>query len=293
ISGKGRYAGLSRATANFESLLQTDAAINFGNSGGPLVNVAGEVVGINTAIARAQNIGFAVPVNMAKRLMPQLRKGKVVRGFLGVSIESIDRKLQEAYDLKAPEGALVNSVEPGKPGEKAGLKHEDIITRVDDVPVKTNRDLIDYVAGKAPGTKITIAYLRGGREKTTVATLEERPDSGEKPVREEEDSKAGKQKMLGLELDELTPQARRAYGIDREIQKGVLITHVRPVSPAGDANLQEGDVILEVNGTPVGSVEELQAQIRKAPKDKYVRFYIQRGGGRGQSLKFLAAVKPE
>jgi serine protease Do len=293
ISGKGRYAGLSRATANFESLLQTDAAINFGNSGGPLVNVAGEVVGINTAIARAQNIGFAVPVNMAKRLLPQLRKGKVVRGFLGVGIESIDKKWQETYDLKAPEGALVTSVEAGKPAEKAGLKREDIITNVDDVAVKNNRDLIDYVSGKGPGTKVTIAYLRDGREKTAVATLEERVEAGEKPTKEEEDSSAGKQKMLGLELDELTSQARRAYGLDRELQKGVIITHVKPVSPAGDANLQEGDVILEVNGTAVGSVEELQAQIRKAPKGKYVRFYVQRGGGHGQALKFLAAVKPE
>ena len=292
ISGKGRFAGLSRATANFESLLQTDAAINFGNSGGPLVNVAGEVVGINTAIARAQNIGFAVPVNMAKRLMPQLRKGKVVRGFLGVGIESIDKKWQEAYDLKDPEGALVTSVEPGKPAEKAGLKR-DIITKVDDVAVKSNRDLIDYVAGKGPGTKVTIAFLRDGKEKTAVATLEERVEAGEKPAKDEEDSKAGKQKMLGLEVDELTPQARRASASIVSIQKGVLVTHVKPVSPAGDANLQEGDVILEVNGTAVGSVDELQAQIRKAPKGKYVRLYVQRGSGRGQALKFLAAVKPE
>jgi len=147
ISGKGRYAGLSRATANFESLLQTDAAINFGNSGGPLVNVAGEVVGINTAMARAQNIGFAVPVNMAKRLMPQLRQGKVVRGFLGVDIESINKKWQEAFELKAPEGALVRSVVAGKPADKAGLRHDDIITKVDDVAVKNNRDLVEYVSG--------------------------------------------------------------------------------------------------------------------------------------------------
>jgi len=293
ISGKGRYAGLSRATANFESLLQTDAAINFGNSGGPLVNVAGEVVGINTAMARAQNIGFAVPVNMAKRLMPQLRKGKVVRGFLGVDIESINKKWQEAFELKASEGALVRSVVSGKPADKAGLRHDDIITKVDDVAVKNNRDLVDYVSGKAPGAKITIAYLRDGKEKTTMATLEERMETGDKPAREEEDSKAGKQKMLGLDLDDLTPQARRAYGLDREIQKGVLVTHVKPVSPAGDANLQEGDVILEVNGAAVGSVDELQAQIRKAPKSKYVRFYVQRGGAHGAAQRFLAAVKPE
>ena len=159
ISGKGRYAGLSRATSAFENLIQTDAAINFGNSGGPLVNVSGEVVGINTAISRfAQNIGFAVPVNVAKRLLPQLKKGKVVRGFLGVEhrVRS-NKKWQEAYDLKAPEGALVQSVEKGKPADKAGLKHGDVITRVDDVAVKNNRDLIDYVSSKAPGAKISIA----------------------------------------------------------------------------------------------------------------------------------------
>jgi len=294
ISGKGRYAGLSRATQSFESLLQTDAAINFGNSGGPLVNVAGEVVGINTAISsRAQNIGFAVPVNVARRLLPQLKKGKVVRGFLGVGIESINKKSQDAFDLKAPEGALVTTVEAGKPADKAGLKHDDIITKVDDVAVKTNRDLIDYVSGKGPGSKITIAFLRDGKEKTAGATLEERLESGEKPAKEEEDSKGGRQKMLGLDLDDLTPQARRTYGLDREIQKGVVITHVKPVSPAGDANLAEGDVILEVNGVAVGSVEELQAQIRKAPQGKYVRLYVQRGGVHGAAQRFLAFVKPE
>jgi serine protease Do len=295
ISGKGRYAGLSQATSSFESLLQTDAAINFGNSGGPLVNVAGEVVGINTAISRlAQNIGFAVPVNMAKRLLPQLKKGKVVRGLLGVRIESINKKWQETYDLKAPEGALVTSVEAGKPAERAGLKREDIITKVDDVVVKTNRDLIDYVSSKGPGTKVTISFLRDGKEKTAVATLEERQETAEQATKGDDDSKAGnKQKMLGLELDDLTPQARRAYGIDREVQKGVVITHVKPVSPAGDANLAEGDVILEVNGTAVSSVEELQAQMKKAPKGKYIRLYVQRGGGRGPAQKFLAAVKPE
>ena len=231
---------------------------------------------------------------MAKRLMPQLQKGKVVRGFLGVNIESIDKKWQETYDLKAPEGALVTSVEAGKPAEKAGLKREDIITKVDDVAVKNNRDLIDYVSGKGPGTKVTIAYLRDGREKTVVATLEERVEAGEKPAKEEDDSKAGnKQKMLGLELDDLTPQARRAYGLDREIQKGVLITHVKPVSPAGDANLPEGrrHPRGERHGRGIGG-GAAGADPKKAPKGKYVRFYVQRGGGRGQALKFLAAVKP-
>lgn len=296
ISGKGRYAGLSRATSAFESLLQTDAAINFGNSGGPLVNVSGEVVGINTAISRiGQNIGFAVPVNVAKRLLPQLKKGKVVRGFLGVQVESVNKKWQETYNLKAPEGAFVQSVEKGKPAEKAGLKHDDIITRVDDVAVKSNRDLIDYVSSKAPGTKITLTFLRDGKEQTAVATLETRPEDGEKPaVADEEDGRASsRQKLLGLEIDDLTARTRRSYGIGSEPAKGVVITHVKAVSPAADANLLEGDVILEVNGAPVSSVDELQAAIKKAPKGKYIRFYVQRQAARGQTSKFSTAVKPE
>jgi serine protease Do len=293
VSGKGRWAGLSQATSSFESLIQTDAAINFGNSGGPLLNTAGEVVGINTAISRfAQNIGFAVPVNVARRLLPQLKTGKVVRGYLGITIATVDRKLQEAYGLKAAEGAVVQSVEPGKPGDKAGLKHEDIIVRVDDTPVKTNRDLIDYVSSKSPGTKVNITFIREGKEKTTVATLATRSEPGEKPEVEETADKGGqKEKTLGLEIRDLSAELRRQYRIDRETQKGVVITHVKPVSPAADAGLGEGDVILEVNGVEVGSLPELQAQLKKAPKDRWLRFYVLRSIPRAQ--KFIAAVKPE
>ena len=292
VSGKGRWAGLSQATSSFESLIQTDAAINFGNSGGPLLNTAGEVVGINTAISRfAQNIGFAVPVNVARRLLPQLKTGKVVRGYLGITIATVDRKLQEAYGLKAAEGAVVQSVESGKPGDKAGLKHEDIIVRVDDTPVKTNRDLIDYVSSKTPGTKVNITFIREGKEKTTVATLATRSEPGEKPEVEETSDKGQKEKTLGLEIRDLSAELRRQYRIDRETQKGVVITHVKPVSPAADAGLGEGDVILEVNGVEVGSLPELQAQLKKAPKDRWVRFYVLRSIPRPQ--KFIAAVKPE
>ncbi len=292
VSGKGRYAGLSEATRSFESLIQTDAAINFGNSGGPLVNVAGEVVGINTAISRfAQNIGFSVPVNVAKRLLPQLRQGKVVRGFLGVTIRTVDSKLQDAYGLKAAEGAIVESVEAGKPADRAGLKHEDILVKVDDAPVKTNRDLIDYVSGKPPGAKVTITFLRDGKEKTTVATLGTRAEDGEKPETEESKAEGRKEKTLGLEIQSLTPDLRRQYRIDRETARGVLVTHVKQVSPAADAGLMEGDVILETNGVAVSSVEELQTQLKKAPKDRWVRFYVLRSIPRPQ--KFIAAVKPE
>jgi len=292
VSGKGRYAGLSEATRSFESLIQTDAAINFGNSGGPLLNTSGEVVGINTAISRfAQNIGFAVPVNIAKRLLPQLKTGKVVRGYLGISIQTVDKKLQEVYGLKAPEGAVVQSVEKDKPGDKAGLRHEDVIVRVDDLPVKTNRDLIDYVSSKAPGTKVTLTFLREGKERTAVATLATRSEPGTKPETEEAGDKGQKEKTLGLEIRDLGSELRQKYRIDRETARGVVITHVKPVSPSADAGLAEGDVILEANGVEVGSVADLQAQLKKAPKDRWVRFYVLRSLPRPQ--RFIAAVKPE
>ncbi|HQR67854.1 MAG TPA: PDZ domain-containing protein, partial [Thermoanaerobaculia bacterium] len=239
----------------------------------------------------AQNIGFAVPINVARRLLPQLKAGKVVRGYLGITIATVDKKLQEAYGLPAAEGAVVQSVEAGKPGDKAGLKHEDVVVKVDDTPVKTNRDLIDYVSSKTPGTKVTITFIRDGKEKTAVATLATRSEPGEKPEVEETADKGQKEKVLGLEIRDLSSDLRRQYRIDREAQKGVLITHVKPVSPAADAGLGEGDVILEVNGVEVGSASDLQAQLKKAPKDRWIRFYILRSLPRPQ--KFIAAVKAE
>lgn len=294
VSGKGRFANLSEASRSFESLIQTDAAINFGNSGGPLLNTAGEVVGINTAIASprfAQNIGFSVPVNMARRLIPQLKAGKVVRGYLGVTIKTVDRTMQEALELPKAEGAIVESVEKDRPGDKAGLKHSDVITRVDDLAVKNNRDLIDYISGKMPGSKVTITFLRDGKEKTAVATLATRGEDAGKQVAEEPVTKGQKEKVLGLELADLTPELRREFRVDREAARGVLVTHVKPVSPAADAGLIDGDVILEVNGVEVGSVADIQAQIRKAPQGKWVRLYVLRSVGGPQ--KFIAAVKPE
>ena len=296
ISGKSRYAGLSRATSAFENLIQTDAAINFGNSGGPLVNVNGEVIGINTAISRfAQNIGFAVPINTAKNLLPQLEKGKVIRGFLGVQITSVDRKIMEAFDLKSSNGALVQSVEKGKPGDRAGLRHGDVVVRVDEHDVKTNRDLIEYISGKTPGSKVTLTYVRDGKEHTSTTTLETRTDETEKTEtgeNDEEETNAEAKEKIGITVTDLTPGTRRSYRVDKDTQKGIVITHVKPVSTAADANLAEGDVILEVNGVEVGTVADFQAQMKKLGKAKYVRFYVLRSLG-GRPQRFIAAVRLE
>ena len=272
VSGKGRAPGLSNATRSFENLIQTDAAINFGNSGGPLVNVAGEVIGINTAISRfAQNIGFAVPINVARRLLPQLKEGKVVRGFLGISIGPVEADVQESLGLKSRDGALVQSVEKGMPADKAGIRHEDVIVRVDQTPVKNNRDLIDYVSAKRPGTKVTLTFIRGGKEKTTVATLETRREEGE--VTEEEPAADEHREKIGISVDDLTPALRSGYSIGKDIE-GVVLTHVKNVSAAADAGLREGDVIQEVNGKPVTTVEEFRAELKKAGDARFARFYV-------------------
>lgn len=288
ISGKGRRAGLSRATQSFEDLLQTDAAINFGNSGGPLVNTHGEVIGINTAISSVgQNIGFAVPINVAKRLLPQLKTGKVVRGFLGVQVAPIDHALEEALALKSEEGALVESVEKGSPGEKAGLKHGDVLVRADDVPVKTTRDLIDYISSTAPGTKVTVRFLRDGKERSAVATLETRAVKGEMTGPTPEEQGEAREK-LGMTIQDLDPALRSAYQIDGNV-KGVVITHIKPVSPAADASLAEGDVVLEVNGGAISSVSDFRTAVKKVGDARWLRLYVLRSTP--QSQEFIAAVR--
>lgn len=287
VSGKGRAPGLSNATRSFENLIQTDAAINFGNSGGPLVNVAGEVIGINTAISRfAQNIGFAVPINVAKRLLPQLKEGKVVRGFLGIQIGPIDADMQESLGLKSRDGALVQSVEKGMPADKAGIRHEDVIVRVDQTPVKSNRDLIDYVSGKRPGTKVTITYIRGGQEKTTVATLETRREEGE--AAEPEPAGDEHKEKIGITVEEISTALRRNYNIAKDVE-GVVLTHVKNVSAAADAGLREGDVVQEVNGKAVTTVEGFRAELKKAGDARFARFYVHRPGPR--PANFIAAVR--
>ncbi len=287
VSGKGRAPRLSEATRSFENLIQTDAAINFGNSGGPLVNAAGEVIGINTAISRfAQNIGFAVPINVARRLIPQLKEGKVVRGYLGVSIGPIDADLQAAMGLPSRDGALVQSVEKGMPADKAGLRHEDVIVRVDQTPVRNNRDLIDYVSSKRPGTKVTLTFLRGGKEMTAVATLGTRAEEGE--TAEPEPAEDEHREKIGITVEELTPASRRSYSIGSEIE-GVVLTHVKNVSAAADAGLREGDVIQEVNGRPVGTVVTFRAELKKAGDARFARFYVHRPGPR--PANFVVAVR--
>ena len=278
VSAKDR-SGLTAdaATRSFENYIQTDAAINFGNSGGPLLNVNGEVIGINTAIFRpAQNIGFAVPINTLKTILPQLReKGKVTRGFLGINIRNVDSDRAAAFGLKTQDGAFVESVEPGKPADKAGVKPGDTIVKVDAVPVKETRDLIGYVSGKAPGSKVQLTVIRDGKETTQTATLAERKDES---VEGEETGKLGAENggtpgKIGIQVQELTPQMRQMQRIKPEVE-GLLVVRVKEVSPAADANIQEGDIITQVNGQKIVSTDEFAKLVAKAKKGDYLKLYV-------------------
>ena len=174
VSAKGRALGIS--DVSFENFIQTDAAINFGNSGGPLVNLKGEVVGIATAINYgAENIGFAVPVSTLEQVLPQLeQKGKVSRGYLGIQIRNLDFEHAQAFGLQSTDGALVESVEKG-PAKEAGIDHGDVIVGVDEHQVAKTRDLIDFVAGKPPGTTVTLDVIRNGKHLKKQVKLSERP----------------------------------------------------------------------------------------------------------------------
>jgi serine protease Do len=277
VSAKDR-SGLTAdaATRSFESYIQTDAAINFGNSGGPLLNVNGEVIGINTAIYRpAQNIGFAVPINTLKTILPQLReKGKVVRGFLGINIQNVDTDRAAAFGLKSQDGAFVESVEPGKPADKAGVRPGDTIVRVDSVPVKDTRDLIGYVSGKAPGSSVKLTVVRDGKEQTLNAALAERRDESQDSEETEkmasDENSPGK---IGVTVQELTPQMRQAQRIRPEVN-GLVVVRVKEVSPAADAQILEGDVITEVNGQKVTTAEEFGRIVQKAKKGDYLKLYV-------------------
>ena len=291
VSAKGRVLGLSRDGTSFENFIQTDAAINLGNSGGPLVNIRGEVVAINTAInARGQNLGFAVPVNILRQILPQLREhGKVVRGFLGITVTNLDQDSAEAFGLDSRDGALVAEVAPGRAADKGGVRHGDIVVEIDGEPIEDTRQLIDTISAKPPGTEVELTVVRDGKRKKIDVELEARDeaggdtDGGAEPSREDDTAE-----RLGISVSELSAQIREIYGIDDETN-GVVITRVMPVSPAADQGLVRGDVILEANGEAIDSVDQLKDMVSDVDAGGYLRLYVQRPQAGGRS--FFAILK--
>jgi serine protease Do len=289
VSAKGRSIGIS--DTSFENFIQTDAAINFGNSGGPLINLQGQVVAIATAINYgAENIGFAVPVNTLKEVLPQLReKGKVSRGYLGIGIRNLDYNQAQAWGLANTDGALVQSVEPNTPAADAGVQHGDVILSVDGRKIKTTRDLISYVSAKGPNTAVSLEVFRDGKTLTKTVKLRERPGQNEQAQERKPEGRGGID-WLGIQYQDLTGNLRQGHGIPDDVQ-GVIVTTVAPTSPLYDQFVRPGTIISEVNGQPVKGVQDFERAIKSAKKGSYLRLYARQFDQRGNSQPFFAVVQ--
>lgn len=265
VSGKGRVIG----SGPYDDFIQTDASINPGNSGGPLINMQGEVIGVNTAIyPSGQGIGFAIPINMVKTVALQLEKnGVVTRGWLGIGIQEITPALEKSFDLKDKRGVLVGDVFSGSPAEKAGIERGDIILQFDGKEVTDSKDLPRIVASTPVGKDVTMLLLRNGKqiERTVkIGEMKEKIETAELPQR----------KPLGITVQELTPQIARGLGLKQE--SGVVVTQVEPGSSAADAGIRTGDIIKEVDRKPVKDVEDFSQKITQAKNQDTVLLLIQR-----------------
>ncbi len=292
------YIGRKLFDTSLDRYIQTDAAINFGNSGGPLINARGEVIGINAAISsRASNIGFAVPVNQARAVLPQLKeRGRVARGFIGVALKDVDADLQRSLGLTTTTGALVQDVTEGSPGERAGLRPYDLITATDGAPIATSDELIRRIAATAPGTAVTVDLIRDQRALKVIVKLAERParttegrDSG---VEVQPSAGPGRGRSpLRLSVRDLDDEDAARLGLPAGV-RGVLITRVEPIGAASDADLERGQVILEVNRKPVASVRQFQQLTGAVKTGDVLAVFVYLPGDEQRALRTLRIDAP-
>jgi serine protease Do len=272
ISAKGRIIG----AGPYDDFIQTDAAINPGNSGGPLFNMKGEVIGINTAIvARGQGIGFAIPINMAKDLLPQLKKGKVIRGWIGVMIQDVTPEIAKSFGLETPRGALVADVIPNGPADKAGIQRGDIIVKYNGTEVEDYHAFSKMVAATQPGTKVKIELIRDKQHKTVEVTIGTMPEEGEK-LSEREKPLGDKVKGWGIYVQNLTPEIARQFGWS-ESETGVVVTNIEEGSPAEESKLKPGDLIKEINRRKIQNVRDFKQAIDSAKKTESLLLLVKRG----------------
>jgi Do/DeqQ family serine protease len=267
ISAKKRSTGLSDGA--FEDFLQTDAAINHGNSGGALVNTLSLLIGINSQILSPSGgnigIGFAIPSNMARTVAEQLvRAGTVQRGMLGVGVQSLTPELAKALGLKDSRGVLINSVQPGSPAEKAGLRAGDVITALNGTPIDDPNALRNRIASTPPGTEVTLTVVRDGHEQQVQARLTSLSESKENAngVSPGKGSEGG-HPQLGISVAPLTPDLAKQLGLQAGAT-GVVVAEVDPAGPGAEAGIQPGDLILEVNRQPVRSPGDIKAALQKS-----------------------------
>jgi serine protease Do len=274
------YIGRKLFDSSLDQYIQTDAAINYGNSGGPLINARGEVIGINSAISwRASNIGFAVPINQARAVLPQLKTaGRVARGYIGVTLTDLDPDLSESLRLGASQGALVMEVEDGSPGDRAGLRPYDLILAVDEEDVRTNDALIQTIAAREPGSVARLRFLRDGQERTAHVKLSERPGA---------DAEAGAlttppapassrdngERTIGISVGDLTDLLSRRLRLPSGVD-GVVVSHVDPFGPAEEAGVLRGSVLMEINRQPVATPADYRRILASARPGDVLALYL-------------------
>jgi serine protease Do len=270
VSALGRSIG----AGPYDEFIQTDASINPGNSGGPLINIEGDVIGINTAIISGNTggnvgIGFAIPINIAKGILMDLKeKGTVTRGWLGVMIQKITPELAKSFGLSQSEGALVGDVIPDGPAAKGGVLRGDVITRFNGQEVKDMEDLPKIVAATRPNSVVDVEVIRDGSKKTLSVSIELLKDSQETVV--------AKADPLGLQVQDITKEL--AEGLQLESVEGVLVSDVTAGDAAGEAGIRRGDVISEMNRAPVKNIQDYQNLLASVQKGSSVLFLIKRGG---------------
>ena len=279
ISAKGRQTGISNG--NFEDFLQTDAAINHGNSGGALVNTNGELIGINSQILSPTGgsigLGFSIPSNMARNVMDQLtRTGKVSRGQLGLIVQKVSTDIASSLNLKDARGVIISQVQPGSAAERAGLKQGDVITALNGAAVDTPNEFRNRIAATAPGTEVRLAILRDNREQQLSAQLGEFRPETETSNGASSDSTSNNTGKLGVGIEPLTPEAKSQLGLSATTQ-GVLVREVDPIGPAAQAGLERGDVIEQVNQQPVRSATDIKTALERSG-NRPALLLVNRGG---------------
>jgi serine protease Do len=268
VSAKGRVIG----SGPYDDFIQTDASINPGNSGGPLINLQGEVVGINTAIiASGQGIGFAIPINLAKGIVEQLKSsGEVTRGWLGVAIQPLSSDLGAYYGIKDGKGVLVTEVFKGDPAEQAGIRPQDIILEINGKKIGDSRDLTRTIANTPVGETVAIKLLREGKEQQVRVKLSKREDS--KIAGRQQQQKSGDE--LGIQVAEITTEMMQRYNLPKV--EGVIVVEIDSQGKGAEAGVQTGDIVVEINYKKIKTVKDYNEQLQKIKKGEKIKMLIQR-----------------
>jgi serine protease Do len=276
------FLGRKLFDMSLDDYIQTDAAINFGNSGGPLINSRGEVIGINAAISsRASSIGFAVPINGASAVLPQLRaRGRVSRGYMGVGLRDVDQDLERSLQLPVDHGAVVQDITRGSPADRAGLRPYDVIVSLDDRPIANDDQLIREIAGRTPGSPARLQLIRDGHQESVTVKLTERPARegggaqdarGQAPALDR--GRSDPENLLGLTVRDLDRQTADRFDLPAGT-RGVLITRVEAMSSSFDGGIERGTVLLEINRRRVETAADYRRIARLARPGDILTLYL-------------------